>query len=69
MGGVEVCLHPFYTPALDESQQLASSPELFTPGKNPGIHWIDLKACLDVIHERTILPITGFTTRILQSLA
>jgi hypothetical protein len=64
-----VCLRPFYIPALDGSQKLASSPELFTPGKNPGIHWIDLKACLDVIQERTILPIQGFATRILQSLA
>jgi hypothetical protein len=39
-GAAEVWLHSFLPAVLDGGEWLSLSPDRFTPGKNPSIHWI-----------------------------
>jgi hypothetical protein len=59
-GGVEVYIHAFLTLELDGDGWLASRLGRFSPGKNPGTHWIggwvDPRAGLDVVAKRKVLP-------------
>jgi hypothetical protein len=55
-GGVEVQLHAFLTSVIHGREWSSARPGRFTPGKNPGTHWIrgwvGSSVGLDVLEHR-----------------
>jgi hypothetical protein len=60
MGGVGIAV-PFFTSALDGGDWSVSCLGCFTTGTQWIGGWVDLRAGLDIVEKRKIMPLPGFS--------